>query len=172
MKILGLPGRNPQTGPWMEKVLKAIDVEGSEKITQYYAAWKSGGSQADPKQEVDIAASHKPDLIVAKSIGSVIAVNAITKDRLSPKYQVFIGVPFKGLGEPQRKLFLDFCNREKPTLFIQQANDPAGAYAVMAEHLPKSEFNTLKEVPGADHKYDDVEQLGSIISEWIKGLKS
>ena len=67
MKILGLPGQNPETGPWMEKVLAAIDVEGSEKVTQYYAAWNSKGGSAEPKREVEIAASHEADMIVAKS---------------------------------------------------------------------------------------------------------
>ena len=68
-------------------------------------------------------------------------------------------------------LWISTCGGNRVFSFNKQMN-PAGPFAVMAERLDGSDINTLKEVPGSDHKYSDAEQLGAIISEWVSGLES
>lgn len=50
--------------------------------------------------------------VAGESIGSVMAVNGIVKNKLCPKDLVFIGVPFGRPGDPERKIFLDSQFRE------------------------------------------------------------
>ena len=162
MRVLGLPGRDQRTEQWLRQLLGGIDV--GEANVVHYRHWEGG----DPnmQEEAQRLAGQQPELVVAKSMGTLVGTLAFQTGLVRPRLMVLIGVPIAHLPatalEPLRTVGTNI-----PTLFIQQTDDVTGKFAKVQEFAAGLACCTTVEVPGSDHQYEDVAQLAAIIRSWI-----
>ena len=165
MKILGLPGINPVTGPWLQSLIDIMDLEQPDSTVQHYQCWFTPGSGLDLEFEADLAGQADPDLVIAKSIGTRVALFSYTRNLLSADRYVFIGTPLKGYSDKEIELLGRFC-ASVPVLLIQQTGDKAGSYSSLVSLIPAAATCRIAEVPGSDHVYSDINLLKEIIETW------
>jgi pimeloyl-ACP methyl ester carboxylesterase len=161
LRILALPGRLPETAPRIEALARAL---GGEVEVQRYAAWPGDPVPDEAAEAVRAAELRRPDLLIAMSFGTLVAMAAREAHGLSAKAYVFLGAPVRRLATEGR---LDLFARQAaaaPTLFIQQTEDFTGPYRELLAALPPDA--AAHEVPGGDHVYDDVAGLAAIITRW------
>ena len=108
----------------------------------------------------------QPDLIIAKSIGTVVAIHAFHRKALECKGFVFIGVPVRSLNQEHKRILVDLCGSEIPVLFIQQSEDPLGSFADLQAIIRESKSVDLAQVGGNDHQYSDLDELRKPIENW------
>ena len=171
MNILGLPGINPVTEQWLKSLLDAVDLNQSETVIQRYRCWSLPGTGLDLETEAAIAAQAKPDTVIAKSIGTRVALSAFTKGLLSAKAYIFLGIPLRGCVDGDISALQMMCNNV-PILLIQQTNDPAGSFSDLSSLVPVSPTCKTSEIPGNDHRYGNIKQLKQIIESWYSGIGS
>ena len=169
MKILGLPGINPVTGPWMQRLLGSIDLNQSGSIVQQYQCWAVPGTKINLAVEAGIAAKAEPDIVIAKSIGTRVAIYSFTNGLISPHACIFLGIPLRGCSNDEISALQKLCT-SVPTLLVQQTDDPAGSFSTLASGIPASPTCTTSEVPGNDHVYGNIDQLKQIIEPWYKTI--
>ncbi len=169
MKILGLPGINPVTEQWMKKLLSAIDLNQTEAVVQQYQCWTHPGSKLNFEREAGIAATFKPDIVIAKSIGTRVLLYAFSKGLITANTFVLIGIPIQGYSNSEISVLNKLCALES-TLIIQQRDDPVGSYAMLTSTIPDISLCKMAKVPGSDHLYSDIEELKLIIEPWYRSI--
>jgi len=103
-------------------------------------------------------------ILFCKSFWCILALKAMVEKEVFIKQCVFVGFPLgycKKTGFPLEKYLKELTS---PVLWIQKTNDPAGWYATIAKSLISlSPAFTGKEVPWADHIYQEIKVLKQII---------
>jgi pimeloyl-ACP methyl ester carboxylesterase len=158
MKILGLPGRDEATVAWLESILTGFQ---HSFTIQRYACWQGGGD-FDLDLEVERARDVDVGLVVAKSMGTRVAIHAAQRDALLAERYVLIGVPLKAYQEGELELLNALCAR-RPVLLIQQTDDFLGSCQELRSAVVEHDNVSFAEVPGNDHMYSDVATLRSHI---------
>ncbi len=163
MRVTALSGRRIETEAWMQSLLVAAQYPVAGIIR--YRHWDTD-AEASVAFEATRLASQSPQLVIAKSLGTVIAATAYTLHQFRPAFAVLIGTPYAAL-EGNEVQFLRHFAASVDTLFIQQAQDPGGSAdrLVAALQVNRSE---VVEVPGNDHLYTDTTALASILGRWTK----
>lgn len=172
MKILGLPGINPVTEHWMKNLFNILDLGQTTSIVQNYQCWKMPGSRLDLEVEIEKAGKEQADIIIAKSIGTTLALNGYKRKLFTAKRCIFIGTPIKGLRASEQDMLREQINEARPILFIQQTNDRAGSIAELRKIVVDNTPIKVVEIPGSDHMYSDTHQLKDIIELWYKNIDS
>lgn len=165
MLVMGLPGRNRETGPWLERLLKTLQPDESRYSVVRYRHWDSG-MEADVTYEASRVTLSADVCVVAKSLGTMIALEACAGSRTLPSRIVFIGTPV-GHYSDRLKLLLRERLQSTPVLFVQQVGDFTGAFRDLQDLVGDCHLATLEEIDGSDHVYEDTDQLASIISGWM-----
>ena len=163
MQVLGLPGRNPATFEWLTALLGAINFGDANITVQRYECWSAPGSELDLALEARRATETGPELIVAKSIGTTVAL-ALDLASIAATKLVFIGVPLHMYTASEMETLNNLFNQGL-LLIIQQTSDPAGSANDIRSVVSRPEL--IAEVPGNDHDYFDLEILKSAIEDWI-----
>ncbi len=174
MRLIGLPGRNPETEAWMTRLLEKLHVGQTDRWVAHYLHWereREGEREGERELDVDVQAEaarleiSASDFVVAKSLGTMIAL-ANAQASQYPARAVFIGTPLRGYADSQRAALQDLSSRTR-ALYIQQSADFTGSYEELRDLLPASA--TSVEVAGDDHVYADVDDLAAIINAWATG---
>ena len=165
MKILGLPGRDEATVAWLESILDGLDVPQCDYTVQRYGCWQ-GDAEFDLDLEVDRAGGLDVGLVVAKSMGTRIAIHAAQRDLLVADRYVLIGVPLKAYQQGELELLNALCARA-PVLLIQQTDDFLGGCQELRRAVVDNDNVSFAEVPGNDHVYSDVATLRGLIQTFI-----
>lgn len=168
MNIVGFPGRNPETESWMKTLLVPLASADRTAVIARYSHWNAEGS-AEGMPDVALEAARcsigQDDLVVAKSMGTMVLLAAIALDQM-PARAVLIGTPLKGYSESQMRE-LKALSTTIPCLFIQQTDDFTGSHAqVLSSVGSDSTMTTVRQVEGADHIYSDTEALTALILDW------
>ena len=167
-RVLGLHGREPSTRFQMEALLAALGA-GAEAI-QAYGFWEDA-DYSDPELglEAAVAGASGAEVVVAKSIGTLVTLLAGRDHGLAPKACVFLATPMRRFqAQGWVSLLEDHC-AAIPTLFIQQTDDFNGAHADLATVVaPHRECRAL-EIPGADHLYEDIGRIAPPVRDWLAG---
>jgi hypothetical protein len=164
MRILGLPGNHPSTYAWMADLVRCLETPNSFSYIQRYACWHERESDLDLHREAAAARSLQPDLVIAKSIGTLVALEAFSAHRAKPCF-VFLGTPLKCCSNDQLAVLRDFVDAAD-VLLIQQAKDRTGHALELRSMLPATRHQSVKEIPGSDHRYSDTPLLKSLIEDW------
>ena len=159
MKILGLPGRNPETESWLHALLELLDA--GESTVARYSHWEGGG-EPDVAAEAGRHPAGAADLAVAKSMGTMVLLASAVTGSL-PEAAVLIGTPLKAYTAEQVAELQALMGRI-PCLFIQQTNDFTGSAGALRDRL--GETAEIEEVAGSDHVYSDVAELAGLIRGW------
>jgi hypothetical protein len=143
MLITALSGRRIETEAWLKGLL--VEAKYPEAKVTRYRHWDID-AEASVAFEAARLATQSPQLVIAKSLGTVIAATAFN------------------LNEVQ---FLRRFAASVNTLFIQQEQDPGGSADSLAAALQVNRREVV-EVPGNDHLYSDTAALASILGHWTK----
>jgi len=163
MLITALSGRRIETEVWLKSLLVAANYPDAE-ITRY----RHWDTDSEPSVAFEAArlANQSPQLVIAKSLGTVIAATAFCLHKFRPAIAVLIGTPYAAL-ESNEIQFLRRFVASVDTLFIQQAHDPGGSAGLLdaALHLTRGK---VVEVPGSDHLYSDTAALALVLDRWTR----
>lgn len=163
MKTIGLPGRNKETDPWLNELLALLALGEYEVVR--YRHW-ADGIEPNIAQEVERLRGQVFDLVVAKSMGTIVATTAYRSASFWPARAVLIGSPIGQL-TPELQASYRALAEGIPTLFIQQTSDFTGTFVQLQSTVQGCAQCQLAEVPGNDHAYSDTARLASIISSWV-----
>lgn len=158
MQVTALPGRNARTEAWLLALLTATPLPTDGLVR--YRHWTSD-AEASVEVEAGDLQGLAPDLVIAKSFGTVVASTAFVDHGFRPAAAVLIGTPFAALGATEVSKLKAFA-RDVDTLFIQQTADPGGASSALAGALELTR-GEVADVPGDDHLYTDVDLLARLI---------
>jgi len=161
MQLLAIPGRLEVTHGRMERLARTLS---DDFIVHRYAAWPQDPVPDEEIEAARVGALYEPDLVLAVSLGTLVAMSARARHGLSAKAYVFLGVPLERLKADGRVDILADQARAAPTLFIQQTDDFTGAYRDLAAALPSTA--DTREIAGSDHVYDQASELAQIILRW------
>lgn len=161
-ELLVLPGREPSTSAEMAELVR---LAGLDAPVTAYSFWTGDLRNPDLTEEVASFAQKKPPLVLAKSIGVLIAMLALRQHGFAARAALFVGVPLKRLRHEGRiDLLLDYCCHT-PTTILQRRDDPTGPFAELAQSLAPSAQTVLRELPGDTHSYADRE-VASVVQCW------
>jgi hypothetical protein len=165
MRIHGLPGRRPDTQAWMGRVLQALPFPADARSVQAYRCWSAPGAELSFDEEAALLLAARADLLVAKSIGTRIALRASHATDFAARAAIFIGTPIDSFPPPARATLAAFASA-RPVLFVQQAQDVTGRAEALRAALAGAARASLVEIPGSDHAYSDVTLLATIADAW------
>jgi hypothetical protein len=165
MKLLGLPGRKSSTYEPMIDLVGRLDLGQTETVVRRYGFWLAEDVEnPDTGPEVDAVAASGADIVVAKSMGTLLTMLACERGGFAPRRCVFIGLPLRRLREFGRTDLIAAQCARAPTLFIQQSADFNGPHAELADLVAGRAI--VEEVPGGDHVYGDLDLLARLIHSW------
>ena len=165
MKILGLPGIRPVTLQWMQKLLASLELGQSETTVQQYQCWSAQGTQINLQEEAMQAAQNKPDLVIAKSVGTRIALHAYVNRILMADSYIFLGTPINNFSDKETGSLRYMCNAAR-ILLLQQKEDPTGHFIKLSSCLPVAPLCIHTEIPGNDHAYANISLIKQLVESW------
>ncbi|MBP7815072.1 MAG: hypothetical protein KA085_03030 [Phenylobacterium sp.] len=167
MKLLGLPGREPSTLAQMEALLARLEIGQTETEIRHHGFWATDWSDPDVLPEAEAVARLSADLVIAKSIGTLVAMLAVAREGFAPTACVFIATPLNRLIAEEEVALLEAHCAAIPTLFVQQSDDFNGAYGPLAQIVARHPGCAAVEIPGGDHLYEDIELIAPLIEAWV-----
>ena len=173
MELILLGGNSVSNKEWIEKVEKALSPLFSKTIIQYYKHWSNEGEPFDFNEESlslkKITEGLDKYVIFAKSIGSVLTMKCMGDNSINPQKCIFVGVPINIAKDINVDIGGLIEGHSVPTLFIQKTLDPLGFFADIAHALENSSVSgdLIKEIPGDDHKYDDLDLLKLEVDRFV-----
>jgi hypothetical protein len=130
-----------------------------------YRHWETD-VEPDVEFEASRLSGQTPQVVVAKSLGTIVAATAFDLYEFRPLAAILIGVPYQPLPSEERRLLQQLAQGVS-TLFIQQVEDPGGSAAELRAALGLTSGEVVT-VPGADHLYLDTSALGAIVKQWMQ----
>ena len=164
MQVVALPGRRIETEAWLKSLLAAAGIPKADLIR--YRHWDSD-AEASIAFEAKRLEGQSPNLVVAKSFGTIVAATAFCLHGFRPAAAVLIGTPYAAM-DGSDLTFLQRFAAATETLFIQQAQDPGGPAAALHTALGVA-AGTVESVPGDDHIYSDTTALAAIVQRRFAG---
>lgn len=130
MDILILGGNSKRHKQWVRDLKDSLKDSFDRVVYVDYAHWESGDEQADIEYEISQAARLASELgsyvIVAKSIGTVIAMKGIASGALQPSSTLLMGLPLNGYIASSPDC-ADTLSSLPLTTFLQNDQDPLGS---------------------------------------------
>jgi len=165
MKILILPGNAIGNKEWLRAIKKSLNKFVGKIEVIEYSHWKEDKKLIDLDVESEKAGGVY-DIVIAKSIGVILALKGIKESKLITKKCVFIGTPINWAKKKDLQPLKYFDNFKIPTLFIQNKGDPTCSSEELKKILKSKKISnySLLEFMKDTHNYDTDE----IIKETIK----
>ncbi len=174
MNLIILGGYSDYNKEWVENIRKTFGGLFNSVEILYYENWKDYKEDVDIRSEVENLkklAEGKNDLVIfAKSVGVALTLQAIRNGYIKPIKCIFAGTAYEWSKENGWDMDELLNNFAIPSLFIQQTNDRTTSSTVLREVLNKSgvkNYNLL-ELPGEDHKYNDIQEIIKNVEPFIK----
>ena len=150
----------------MQALLAALGF--GDAPIQAYGFWNEADHpNPDVAPEALVAASSRAELVVAKSIGTQVAMLACRDHGLAPRTCVFLATPLRRFEELDLVPLLESHCAVMDTLFVQQTADYNGAYADLAKIVGRFPRCRIAEIPGDDHLYEDIALIAPIVRGWL-----
>jgi len=168
MKIILLPGINQKTEKWAAGLISELALPNSSATIQRYSHWEGDGERCMMlESEVERLKGVEVDLLIGKSLGVVVGLQACRRGFITPKQAVFIGTPVTSFLEENLDLAAQADRLGIPALYIQQKDDVVGTSAMLCAQVGKAPQATIVEVPGNNHQYKDLKLLTRHIQKWL-----
>jgi hypothetical protein len=151
MFVIGLPGQSVGTEAWMRSLFGSLGIADPPARVQHYRHWDDH-DVPDIDWEATRVRSETPELVLAKSLGTLITIRAYAEYGFRPLRAVLMGTPIRHYTDHQVEVLCDFVDHI-PTLVIQQTADSKGPYAMLAGVLPELARSAMCEIPGENHYY-------------------
>ena len=178
MDIILLGGNSKTNKEWIHEVGKAFAPLFEKATVLDYEHWDTGGALIDLDAELvrlqGLIRGDSGQIIFAKSAGTLLALRGIKEGKLRPKGCIFTGLA-AGWGRVNGfdvDSWLE--NYSTPTLFIEKTFDPACSFQELKSLIEAARVKNflLKEMPGDDHDYGDIEFLKAESESFIASLAS
>lgn len=159
MNALILGGQSPRHYDWVRRVAEALKPHLNEVQFLDYRHWQND-APVDLEYEISqasrlVTGMGNEYVIVAKSLGTMVATHGDALGLLHPSRCVFLGLPLKAFDElPDMP---EGLKRLPPTVFVQNTRDPLGSFADVQTYVAahsNAEARCL-ETPGDTHDYAD-----------------
>lgn len=174
MNLILLGGESISNKAWIESVNQTLQPLFSKTSVVFYDHWQTGQGIINLEREYAKLTALANDFgqydIFAKSIGTVLAIHGIYEHKLNPTKCIFVGSAFL-VGEKSIGGFQNWVeNYSVPTLFITKTADPVAPAAALRDLLERYHVQNFQfvEIPGDNHKYEDLEEIKSLAKKWIK----
>lgn len=173
MNLILLGGNNVGNKKWITAVEKLFKPY-FKTHALHYKHWTTGSEWINPDTELKrlarLADKLKDYVIFSRSAGTMITLMGGSKGLIKPRQCVFVGLAIKWSEyyDPDYDSWLrDFTI---PSLLIQKSQDPAISCKKLRTFLRKRKFEDykLKEIPGNDHYYGNIEELRNLTVGFCK----
>ena len=179
MKIVMLPGYDQTNIAWLSSAKFDLLPKLPEKQLFHYRHWEDDSVKFDPQSEVERFMEQSGDghntLLIAKSVGVLLALIANYSYHYRPDAAIFMGTPVKqNRIEYLDKNFTELVRKaDFPILFIQQLSDRLCSYANLEKILNRcAKWNLLVEpITGQDHLYDQFAEIDLLTSGWYESMQ-
>ena len=176
MKIVLLGGNSSKNIFWLESIEVELKKKYNDVFIHYYSHWSTNAPLIDLDKELESLRKEleniKQYVIIAKSAGVLLALKGISEQKLFPAVCVFIGIPVMWARENNFNINQWLKSFSIPTLFIQEANDPAISSNELEDLLKELEVQNYKiqTIPGDKHEYSQYQELGKIMISFLENL--
>ena len=133
-----LPGFFPKNKKWLEDIQAHLVLDDPVHIIEWPHWQTLNNSDFSVEKEVDklIAYSKsKPFNIIAKSVGTLIAVKVLDKLRFQVQKVILCGIPMDALNSKDKEAYQILAQFYKELLVIQNENDNHGSFQEAKEFL-------------------------------------
>ena len=163
-----LSGNSLRNQEWIEEAQVELGDGFDEVFVQDYAHWHSGDDWIDLEHELTIlkeavAELDSPYGVFAKSIGTVLAMQAVQAGFLKPDFVMLLGIPLDYINQhyPQFKNVLETL--DCPMGIIHNTHDKVGTSREVFDYLGEDLVDASRwHTPDAnDHDYEDYKLLRS-----------
>jgi len=170
MNILFLPDASRDTLTWFNQLQQQLHlghqncIKKNHRCSKYnYSFWHNDSNQPSLSHEISQLPGLEFDLVIAKSLGILIFLQAAVGSLLSWKKALLVGIPLR-LAE-QTKFNKESLNlMQNPNVHIvQQRNDKLCPCNDLIIYQPKY----LLQIAGSDHNYNDFSLYANTFTAWI-----
>ena len=170
MNIIVLGGNSKKNIKWVNEI-KNLYIEDNVYIINYNHWVNNKEIDIDIELDKLINVCNKLDeyIIICKSVGSIITLNAIIKNFIKPLKVVILGLPIYMCYKENIDInnIIRECSLKTKIIVIEQENDPIGSSIDVKKMLPNN--IKLYVIEGNDHAYDNYVENKFIIDSFIKG---
>lgn len=164
MKILLLPGVNPATIEWMNRLIAKLPLAGSDTTLNEYLFWAENESDRSIAREVANLSPGTFDLVIAKSLGTLICLQALAENYNRFKRALLIGIPWQIIDQTDFAVAALSGLDNRNVFVVQQAGDKLGpADGLKKAYAPVN----LTIIAGDDHLYESFELYIDQVSRWL-----
>ena len=168
MKIVILPGNHPVNKEWINLIKNPLKQLFEKVLVLYYSHWNNQKELIDLEKEIN--SIPKGEIVLAKSVGIILALKAIYEKKINPLKCIFIGTPVDWAEKSNigfKRYLKDF---KIPTLFIQNSGDPIYTSdnlrkLLRAKNVRNYSFYEFKE---GSHDYDNFDKIVELIEKFIR----
>ena len=168
MNILILGGNSARHHQWIRELGTFLAKEGNSVVLHDYRHWATGEKSADVEYEAQqlkgVMSGTADYLVIAKSVGTVIATLAVAKGSIQPVGCIFLGVPYEGIAGATRE-FDPSLSSLPQTIVLQNEHDPLGSAELVKNRLAHAQNITVISIPGDTHDYLDFSDIASYVQK-------
>lgn len=174
MNAIYLPGNSSQNKHWANDLSRAMKPLFARSYVHNYLHWDTEDSFVEFDLELAIvsekAIDYEPYVVIAKSVGALLAAKGMYEGALFPEKCIFLGLPQDLMQKPDYPASAWLKQISVPCLVLQNTQDPSGSYKTVSSFLDncKNKDITHKKLAGSDHTYADYESIRTEVSAFLK----
>ncbi len=167
MKYICLPGYSLKNLQELESISSTLQQNNCGVLEYRWRHWSNESEKWDPDFDVEriiekIKGSSEVT-IIAKSLGTYVAIKLADKLRNSIKGLVLMGIPINDLTDSEKSDYSKILNNlDAPLYLIHNRNDNHGSLIQVEELLKDIKYNLITK-ESDDHRYNYPEEVLNII---------
>lgn len=174
MNAIYLPGNSSLNKRWANDMSRVMKPLFARSYVHNYLHWDTKDSFVEFDLELAIvsekAIDYEPYVVIAKSVGALLAAKGIYEGALFPEKCVLLGLPHELMQKPDYPTSEWFKQVSMPCLVLQNAEDPSGSYKNVSSFLDNcnNKYITHKKLAGDNHIYDKYDTIHAEITRFLK----
>lgn len=168
-----LSGNSHTNRKWIYDVKDQFADMFDSIYVQDYRHWETGEGWIDLEHELSVLKEQTQNLqepygIFAKSIGTVLAVQAVRQGVLKPDFLLFCGVPLNFIIENNFQFFNELKACSLPTTLVHNEHDVVGSAADLKRYLGDELGSKVIVTAGNTHNYEDYALLRAEVNQLMR----
>ncbi|BCX13638.1 MAG: hypothetical protein KatS3mg085_170 [Candidatus Dojkabacteria bacterium] len=169
MLNLILPGHSTRNREELKSISSFLSEKDLEVTAHEWLHWQDETLKFDMDSEIELVLSEIKGRdkvgIIAKSIGTRVAVNLLDVMQFEPVYLLLMGLPIKRATEKTRNLYLPRLKNYSGKIFVvQNEKDPLGSIQDVQNFLQGIDYTEFV-VENSTHRYNYPELVFNIVSD-------
>lgn len=174
MNCILLSGNSLKNRDWIYDARQRLAELFDDTYIHDYNHWVTKEPWIDIKYELKALENHRvaePYCIFAKSIGTVLAIQAIEQKIIQPKFALFNGIPLNYINDNYEEFGDLLSKSDVPITIVQNDLDPVGSYEQVSDfisrHCHENPLVTLEAGDGNTHDYLDYDLMKKLIKQMM-----